>query len=413
MHSDYTIFVSWQSDIPQVREMLIRCINDQVKKQSTKYDVKVSVDQATRDLPGSPKIEDSIFEKIRNSDIFIADITPIATFAKKRLPNPNVSIELGFAIKTLGWKRIILVAYNDSSWDTTNLPFDINHHRIGLFNEEKHLDLSFEIQSCLEVCLSREPKGFNFHDKPTEDNEKTIISTEPVVFFAHRIGQGFPGLRGLQEITDKDEIFNHLKSFFNCCLRYDKSIGNSKKDPIWWFRDGSAACIDSFRILDENHILLSDDELNIRKLIVYNAGSGEYYRDYIYVECVADPPCGKETHSMDTIKEFVNLSGYYSEEFAVFKPTLDSPEYIISRQEFDDGAAIINGKILPLGGKAKLRIRYLTPYNFIIAAKDSPYNSKEFELRSGEYLNHIQKGIIDFKVFHDFLISLKRRDLEY
>lgn len=44
-----------------------------------------------------PKIEDVIKDKIENSDIFVADITPIAAEGAKQLPNPNVLIELGYA----------------------------------------------------------------------------------------------------------------------------------------------------------------------------------------------------------------------------------------------------------------------------------------------------------------------------
>ena len=36
----------------------------------------------------------------------------------------------------------------------------------------------------------------------------------------------------------------------------------------------------------------------------------------------------------------------------------------MTRAEYDDGATVIDGKVVDLNGKAKLRIRYITPYNF-------------------------------------------------
>ena len=354
MEKTYTLFYSWQSDLPEIRNKISKSIRDQAKKIKEKHNIQIKEEQATRGLPGSPKIEDSIFEKIQNSDIFLADITPVASFNDKRLPNPNVCIELGFAIKTLGWDRIILVAEYDGNWKTENLPFDINHHRIELFKRDEPLDFSNHISSCLDVCHSGQPKGYVFKEHPNEPEEEKLITEESVVFFSHRIGQGFPEVDGLKEFTNSQEIIQRLKSLFNCTLKYDKALEFARIDPIWWFRAGSASPIFSFDILNDSHILLSGSELNIKKLIVYNAGSGEYYRDYIYLETAADQPCGTEKHSEQVIQDFVQSRGYYSEEFAVFQPEWDSPEHIISRKEYDNGAAVIDGSVVPLKGRSKI-----------------------------------------------------------
>jgi len=46
----------------------------------------------------------------------------------RKTPNPNVLIELGYAIAQLGWERIILV-YNEKYGKVEELPFDIRNHR--------------------------------------------------------------------------------------------------------------------------------------------------------------------------------------------------------------------------------------------------------------------------------------------
>lgn len=411
MRTKYTLFFSWQSDIPGIKQKIITAIQKQAERIVNKINTQLHIDYATRDLPGSPKIEDAIFEKILNCDFFIADITPVTQVGDKQLPNVNVSIELGFAIKSLGWDRIILVACNNSDWKTENLPFDINHHRIGTFKPDESLNLEFEINACLKVCRSDEPKGFLFKGLPTEVPEVSRITKEPVIFFAQRIGQGFPGKRGLFKMYNKKEIIKHLQSFFNCRLKYEIADADDvMNDPIWWFRGGSACPIDKFEVLDDSHILLSNEELNIKRLIVYSAASGEYYRNYLYIEAEADLPCGTETHSEQIIQDFIYSRGFYSEEYAVFRPSYDSKEYIISREEYDDGAANIDGKIIPIEGKAELRTRYLTPYNCIVAAKDSPYNSREFDVKSADYLNWILQDKIEFDDFHEFMMSLERQD---
>ena len=99
MRKKYTLFVSWQSDIPKVRNKIMASLKRQAEQFANNHDIHLQIDQATRDIPGSPKIEDAIFEKISQCDFFLADITPISVYKERRLPNPNVSIELGFAHK--------------------------------------------------------------------------------------------------------------------------------------------------------------------------------------------------------------------------------------------------------------------------------------------------------------------------
>lgn len=97
------------------------------------------------------------------------------------------------------------------------------------------------------------------------------------------------------------------------------------------------------------------------------------------------------------IKDF----GYASEEYALLG---DVP---ISRAEFDDGAAVINGKVVDAKG-AQVRVRYLSKYNFIIVAKTSPYNSKDCDLISEKYLKGILNGTHNFDDFLSLLIDLPK-----
>lgn len=51
----------------------------------------------------------------------------------------------------------------------------------------------------------------------------------------------------------------------------------------------------------------------------------------------------------------------------------------MSRREYDDDAAVIDGKVVDLEHKAKLRNRYLTPYNFIICAHFNSINNSKYD----------------------------------
>jgi len=45
------------------------------------------------------------------------------------MPNPNVLIELGYAVKTLGWNRIVCI-FNEESGRIQDLPFDLRQRRV-------------------------------------------------------------------------------------------------------------------------------------------------------------------------------------------------------------------------------------------------------------------------------------------
>lgn len=83
----------------------------------------------TEGVSGSPDIVQTIFRKIDECSIFVADVTFIAeTDSNKYIPNPNVLLELGYAVRTIGWERTVLVL-NSAFGKADNLPFNMSQHR--------------------------------------------------------------------------------------------------------------------------------------------------------------------------------------------------------------------------------------------------------------------------------------------
>ena len=130
-----TIFLAWQSDVGRpVTGKLKDVLETAAKALGQKHNVKLRIDEATRDVPGAPEIPARIREKIAKADMFIADITTVTTDANRKdnLPNPNVTFELGFAVAHLGWERVVLL-YNTAVAQLERLPFDFDHNRISVF----------------------------------------------------------------------------------------------------------------------------------------------------------------------------------------------------------------------------------------------------------------------------------------
>lgn len=135
-----SIFYSWQSDLPAsgnrnlIEESLERAAK--VIRKDEKETIHPVIDRDTAGIDGTPAIADSIFSKIALADVFVADVSLINFGGTGRLtPNPNVLIELGYAIGRLGWARILLVQ-NTAYGDPDQLPFDLRGRRTVTFKAE-------------------------------------------------------------------------------------------------------------------------------------------------------------------------------------------------------------------------------------------------------------------------------------
>jgi len=134
------IFFSWQSDLDSKthRNYIEKCIKKAIKSLSKDDELHLffEYDRDTLGLIGTPDITSSIFEKINKCALFIADISNIATTTKRSIPNPNVLIELGYAINILGWDKIICF-FDVNTGTIEQLPFDIRQKRILAYNPLK------------------------------------------------------------------------------------------------------------------------------------------------------------------------------------------------------------------------------------------------------------------------------------
>ena len=154
MEHQFTIFFSWQSDVKPNKYKIREGIEAACQTIHKESGYSFQYDESTRDESGSPDIPSTVLEKIRNCDVFIADITPITMVGDKALPNPNVLTELGYAMRCHGMERIIITT-GKGDYKDYQLPFDINHFRHGKFNPEaKTYDLKDEILASISYILN-------------------------------------------------------------------------------------------------------------------------------------------------------------------------------------------------------------------------------------------------------------------
>jgi hypothetical protein len=131
-----SIFYSWQNETPENRSFIKNALEKALKDicQDKSYDLneRLGLDHDTKNIPGIPNVTDTIFSKIANSRVFVADLslTSTSNFNKSRhCANPNVLIETGYALSALGNERIILVMNEEFGVPKGNIPFNLQSNR--------------------------------------------------------------------------------------------------------------------------------------------------------------------------------------------------------------------------------------------------------------------------------------------
>lgn len=130
-----TIFYSWQSDLPNAtnRGFIQQALENAIKILHVDDSVTVApvLDRDTQGLSGSPNIAETIFGKIDSAAVFVADVSIIGTAGEhnRPTPNPNVLVELGYALKSLGGERLLLIV-NTAFGNVESLPFDLRMRRV-------------------------------------------------------------------------------------------------------------------------------------------------------------------------------------------------------------------------------------------------------------------------------------------
>ena len=158
-----TIFYSWQSDLPNAtnRGFIQKTLEKAAAAISSdeSIDVEPVVDRDTAGVAGSPDIAGTILNKIAEADVFVPDVSLITPreFAR-RCPNPNVLLELGFAVNALGWPRIVMVM-NTAFGPLSDLPFDLRGRRVVPYAVADAAEGKAEQRKKLEALLKVALRG--------------------------------------------------------------------------------------------------------------------------------------------------------------------------------------------------------------------------------------------------------------
>lgn len=184
---NWSIFFSWQSDLDRENDNSSKSIKVALRNacndiESNSHNIKLTIDDATRDESGSIDIAETIFQKISTADIFICDLTTINEKENgRKVPNPNVSIELGYAIALLGRERIISLFNKTHGNFPDDIPFDFKTKRILDFKITDQKDsngkgiLKIKLGEAIKLIIDKKPPKPYKNLNPEEEKKNRDI----------------------------------------------------------------------------------------------------------------------------------------------------------------------------------------------------------------------------------------------
>lgn len=271
----------------------------------------------------------------------------------------------------------------------------------GRDNQEMRNEL---VRSIYEIPRTKPALGsspFIPNKAPPKDEmeiptERPKLGQKTIIEFGRRFSQAFPGLRGVEWFEDSDTIAERLEILLRQPLAFEEG------DVAWWWRGPSNLQIQRFERVEDRHFLMDIEELNIRRIAAINM-QNVYYRKYVYVETNADEPTGLYPANEEDVKRRITTTGYDYEEYGLVDGMLP-----VTRAEYEDDAAIIEGKPVEIIDRVVLRTRYTTPYNFFIAPNESPINNSQFDNELEKFLNQMLQGVDVFDNLYNSVQQLPR-----
>lgn len=382
-----TIFYCWQSDIPGQREMIREELLAQAYRLEAENDCHVEVDEDTRSVAGMIPIADAVLEKIRNADIFVCDISPVATIhrkdvngheilgAEKKMPNSNVMLELGYALRCMHSSRIIALANTrGDKWHDGEMPFDIFNRQYIKFTGKEDLDLSRPLNLSFNFVrkYGRVDENGNLWVGMLKrlfgggiGNEKlraivpatneSIADDECKKMFSSRLSLAFPGV-DTKRYYDSEAV-NRLKVLFD-----SKEILDKKMFVLESYGNYSNP-IDRFEVIDKETVLIGQDLLLISSINVTRTERPDSQSE---IEISVSPMSEVQyDEDFQDNSDYATLDQYYS--IYIDDNGID---HILTKQLYEDKAAFnIDGSWISLEGKTQLRRIQLDNATLFIRAK--------------------------------------------
>lgn len=385
-----TIFYCWQSDLPEINRMIENELKAQSYIMQEEFDIPIIIDRDTRSDAGMGTVIETVLEKINNADIFLCDISPVTELnvkdstgaeRSKLMPNSNVMLELGYALRSMYYKRIIAVS-NQTKFvhKSGTLPFDILDKRYITFTSKKDLNLGSELRKSINFILDEgrrstkesnwwsKLKQFSFDRllnsrKNKEDNRISALMEKPEDFFSNRLSKAFPGVKGTK-------VYHHKEAISRLELLFAYPMATTS--PLMIKENSQSYPIHIFRRINDWEVLIGIHQLYVKSIKVFRDVRFPS-KQLIEIEDGEHDPIELDDTIMDN--EMIDFSDDI-QEYAVYTDKVKK-EHFITKQHYIDKTMIDHeGKHISLEGKSELRRVHLNGTKVCIVANTENKNQK-------------------------------------
>ena len=260
---------------------------------------------------------------------------------------------------------------------------------------------------CVEIQLANIPESLSpvllEKEKVSKelDDQKFTHYQNTTSFFSDRFSRAFPGVRSIQAFDAPSEAIVRLSRLLEAPLVVQ--MNDQEAQPIWWFRGASELAITDFECLDDDTVLINEKELKIKRVIAANSRS--YHQCFVYLEAHALEPVGIYNHDEQQQQKQIDKMGYAYEMYGLYQK-----KFLVTAAQHNDCAALIDGKLVDFEpGTCELRTRYLSSYNMLIAAHESPINNHSFDSVLKSTMDSILKGNADVEDLNQAILQLPKR----
>lgn len=244
-----------------------------------------------------------------------------------------------------------------------------------------------------------------------EDSEEEVLPNyRSNELFEWRMSDAFPGLRDIEVINDPELAAERLEIVLRDPLYCNNpSNEEGRYYPFWWFRGTGNCPIRKFQRLDSDRCLVGMKELRIARIAAIRSFStGE--RNFLYLESTGQKPVGCYEYEEGEIQCRLEETqqGKFESDYCVGEEYGLWEGHAITREEYDDGAAMIDGEPTHVQG-AELRVRYLTPHNMIVCPQRSVINNSDLDREMRQIMNSILRSEATISDLVQFVGEVPRR----
>lgn len=244
--NQFRAFFAWQSvDQKECKNFIEECLRAALKKLVLPHTL-AQLDRDTLGVSGTPDIVSTILQKIDESSAFIADVTLVGADERgAKTPNPNVMFELGYAVNSKGWDKVLLVI-NEAKAPWKDAPFDLGGTRrwpirYSLRPEDDKPAVRAKLVEDLRLGLSA------IYGSSLAEG---LIDCGPAALSAtHFLGMSRSGTDPIIIRTFQAELINVSDKPIKNISGFIQSDRSDKRFTLKLNRDGNLVCTTSLKVL--------------------------------------------------------------------------------------------------------------------------------------------------------------------